>query len=135
AVHLLRTSCRRMDAILAAAPDGGGGRKLRRRLRSLRRAAGKVRDLDVQLKALAGVRLQSVADEQRRLARRLQEKRARQERKLRKTVAAQTAKLSRQLHRFLQRQAPAAALPIAGEKLLRSALDEFSAALREHRGS
>ena len=56
-VHHLRTHTRRLEALLQAPPATSfkGKRKLLKRLKRLRRRAGKVRDLDVQMEALASL--------------------------------------------------------------------------------
>jgi CHAD domain-containing protein len=128
-VHLLRTSCRRLDVVLVNTAGGNG--KLRQRLRSLRRDAGKVRDLDVQLATLASVQLASVAEEQQRVTRRLERKRSRKAQKLRQQMAAQREKTARQVKRFFGRLEPA---EIPSEKLLCTALDQFLDVAHQHQG-
>jgi CHAD domain-containing protein len=130
AVHLLRTSCRRLDVIVANVTNGQ--RKLRDQLRSLRRAAGKVRDLDVQLQALATVRLPSVADEQRRVTRRLERKRSRKEEKLREAVSAQRPRISRQIKRFVASGGHPSG-SAASTARVREALDQFWRASEEYK--
>src|SRR5437868_9129497 len=46
AVHLLRTTIRRIETLLAEEAPRGAARKLRKQLDRLRRRAGKVRDVD-----------------------------------------------------------------------------------------
>lgn len=87
-VHHLRTHTRRLEALLQAPPARPfqGKRKLLKRLRRLRRRAGRVRDLDVQLEALASLRFRGAAAAQQQLRERLQQKRARQAGKLRRRL-------------------------------------------------
>lgn len=131
-VHLLRISCRRLDVVLRA--SGSVTTKLRQRLRELRRWAGKARDLDAQVKALETLRLPSVADEQRRVARRLKRKRSRRQEKLSEAVAAQRKKTAEQLKHFCASPVgatrPAAA---AHHDMLRAALDRFLQAAEKQR--
>src|SRR5258706_8530298 len=71
-VHQLRTTIRRVEALLAAlGADAKVEAKLLKQLARLRRRAGKVRDLDVQIAALRGVRLESTAKDKERVMRAL----------------------------------------------------------------
>ncbi len=54
-VHLIRTSARRLEALIVNTEKASKYRKLRKRLRGLRRESGAVRDLDVQMVALANL--------------------------------------------------------------------------------
>src|SRR5215469_7194932 len=74
-VHLLRTTSRRLQMVLATHAEGDD--KLRRQLRKIRRQAGRVRDLDVQLAALKTIDLASTAAEQKRVKRALERMRER----------------------------------------------------------
>ncbi len=130
-VHLLRTSCRRLDVILANTPNHPN--KLRQRLRKLRREAAKVRDLDVQLHALATVQLPLVADEQRRVTRRLEGKRARKEKELRDLVAKQRDKVARPIK--VVRADTSGASSAASRRYARTALDQFLRAADESRSN
>ncbi len=99
-MHHLRTHTRRLEAILQApsAMSFQGKRKLLKRLQRLRRRAGKVRDLDVQLEALASLRFRGAAAAQRQLRERLRQKRVRQAGKLpRRLNPARLRKLQRGL--------------------------------------
>ena len=88
AVHAFRTSTRRLETLLEeiAPRRDRQTRKLLKMLNGIRRRAGKVRDLDVQLEALRGLK---VAQEPRRktlLIQSLIELRIKHERKLRKLL-------------------------------------------------
>jgi CHAD domain-containing protein len=84
-VHRLRSTIRRIDSLVAfAGPDLG--RKQRRALddlAALRKRAGKVRDLDMQMDLLGTIANGSTVSDRRALAGFLERKRARQARRLR----------------------------------------------------
>ncbi len=82
-VHDLRTSARRVEALLGLNDEH---RKLARRLRKLRKAAGKVRDLDVQIKAAEELDLAVGKREQARLLLTLRKQRRERYERLRKQV-------------------------------------------------
>jgi len=90
-VHLLRTTSRRLQMALAA--NAGLDEKLHRQLRKIRRQAGRVRDLDVQLAALKTIDLPSTAAEHERVKRALERKRERRARKLRQFLLEYTPSL------------------------------------------
>jgi CHAD domain-containing protein len=82
AVHHLRTTIRRVEAqttVLAQLrglpPHGRESTKLRKHLKKLRRVAGRVRDLDVQLNLVAARSTPETAVESKRLRRRLRHQR------------------------------------------------------------
>ena len=83
-VHHFRTTVRRIETLLDTLVEepGRSQRKLLKRLGRLRRQAGKVRDLDVQLAALRSLKLGGEAARKARLMRELTEERAVRERKL-----------------------------------------------------
>lgn len=87
-VHRLRSTIRRMESLVAfARPDLG--RKQRRALEDLaglRKRAGKVRDLDVQMNLLGTIANGSTASDRRRLTDLLQIKRAKHAKRLRAYV-------------------------------------------------
>jgi CHAD domain-containing protein len=102
AVHDLRTISRRVEALLDALstePDRNQ-RKLVRRLKRLRRRAGRVRDVDVQIIALRTLKIGRDAARKAQLARHLNDRRARRERKLQKALDPETV---RDLRRRLTR--------------------------------
>ena len=102
AVHDLRTISRRVEALLdtlATEPDRNQ-RKLLRRLKRLRRRAGRVRDVDVQILALRTLKIGRDSARKGQLARHLNDRRARRERKLQKALDSGTV---RDLRRRLTR--------------------------------
>lgn len=84
-VHRFRTYGRRVEALLDGAlpKPGRNERKLLRLLARLRKKAGKVRDLDVQISALRNFKIPVEADRKSQLLRVLSEERTQSERKLR----------------------------------------------------
>ena len=66
---MIRTSARRLEALLKTTDKEDQHRKLRKRLKSLRREAGVVRDLDVQMVALTNL---NIGREQERKSRLMQ---------------------------------------------------------------
>ncbi len=101
-VHDLRTISRRVEALLDALstePDKAQ-RKLMRRLKRLRRRAGRVRDVDVQIIALRTLKIGRDSGRKVQLARHLNDRRSRRERKLQKALDPETV---RDLRRRLTR--------------------------------
>jgi CHAD domain-containing protein len=93
AVHQLRTTVRRIETLVAAR-DAGQRRNLVRlgkRLARLRRRAGKVRDIDVQIVALRGIRLETDGRDRAVLVRHLNGIRSRREKKLLDTLEEELA--------------------------------------------
>jgi CHAD domain-containing protein len=126
-VHLLRTTSRRLQMALAANAEGGD--KLHRQLRKIRRQAGRVRDLDVQLAALRTIDLPSAAAEQKKVKRALERMREQRARKLHEFLLDYTPNL-----RQPERQRPEAEPHRAPEQNpLRAALDSFAAAAAKFR--
>ena len=84
AVHQLRTTTRRVEALLAAlSPDGDRNqRRLARSLKRMRRRAGRIRDLDVHQGALRSLKIGRDSTRKQQLMAELAERRSRQERKL-----------------------------------------------------
>jgi CHAD domain-containing protein len=80
-VHRLRTTIRRVEAVLDALPSENHD-KLRRQLRDLRRLAGCVRDLDVQQYLLRGVRAEGHGEQKEAVALKLAARRTKREKKL-----------------------------------------------------
>jgi CHAD domain-containing protein len=121
-VHLLRTTSRRLQTALAA--DAGLDDKLHRQLRKIRRQAGRVRDLDVQLAALKTIHLPSTAAEHKRVERTLERTRERRAHKLRQFLSEYTPSL-----RQPKRQSSESRLGRnPAQDPLHSALDSFAAA-------
>ncbi len=55
AIHQLRITIRRVESLLATEPESPGDGKLHRQLDRIRKRAGRVRDLDVHVKAVRGL--------------------------------------------------------------------------------
>ncbi len=135
-VHQIRTTARRLEAVLDLLyPDPTQRvRKLRRGLQRLRRRAGEVRDVDVQIIALRKLNIGREAERKAHLMRVLGELRAEREQEL---TASLRDKKVRKLRRRLQRTAQeiaSASAPADGD-LARPApawleFDAPSAALR-----
>ncbi|HXE89631.1 MAG TPA: CHAD domain-containing protein [Terriglobales bacterium] len=136
-VHQIRTTARRLEALLEAHAEhtGTAHTKLAKRLRRLRRRAGRVRDLDVQMAALRTVKIGRDAARKTQLMDYLAAERARRERKL---VAAldddSLRKLRRQLRRAQAEVAPMENPGPAGDSPVRprhrSPLEPLPMALR-----
>jgi len=135
-VHQLRTTIRRVETLLAAWPTPGRKeQKLLKQLDRLRRRAGKVRDLDVQIDALGSVRLESITRDRARVMSFLEKARAKRERKLLRAFQNEVdAGLHKRLKRTsarLQHESPRPAQPDAVEhRLLAAALDKFAAVVK-----
>lgn len=139
-VHKLRTTTRRIEAqleLLALLPDlpkhDKPATKTRKRLRKLRRAAGRVRDLDVQ----HGL-VQSKSNEAHQLRSLFKHQHERAAEQLIDTLNKHQAKLTRNLEALLEALAPAESLSISAEYLAKLALDWYvrnapAAAKQNHR--
>jgi CHAD domain-containing protein len=101
-VHRFRTSTRRLQTLLEELMPQRTRKekKLLKILRNVRKQAGKVRDLDVQLAALRSLKIPLEPRRQTRLLEGLLELRARHEKKLRKTLTKETV---REIHKQLTR--------------------------------
>jgi CHAD domain-containing protein len=84
-VHKLRTTIRRLESMLdtAGIAQTGKAAKLLKQAARLRKRAGKVRDIDVQIQALKDVKVEAAARDRKRVMRALEKTRAKQESKLR----------------------------------------------------
>jgi CHAD domain-containing protein len=127
-VHHLRTSTRRIEAqleLLALLPDlpthDQPARKARKQLRKLRRAAGRVRDLDV-LRDLVPSK-SGDADQLRRL---FKHRRRQAAQRLTDTLRKRQGKLTRSLEALLDALAPAESLALAPRHLATLALDWYA---------
>ena len=127
-VHRLRTSTRRIEAQLmlfellpALPPHDKAACKARRLLKKLRRAAGKVRDLDVQGDLIAAETPddapRSIQKKSLQLRGALEEQRAQAARQLVKTLQQHQAKLALTLESLLSTLAPSEPLTIAPTQL------------------
>lgn len=82
-VHRLRTNARRVEALLMSQEAGeSSGEKLFKELKRMRRQAGKVRDLDVQISALKTVQLERQHEHKQRVLAALQRRRGKKAKKL-----------------------------------------------------
>ncbi|MGH9516081.1 MAG: CHAD domain-containing protein [Terriglobales bacterium] len=100
-VHKLRTTARKLEAIFSALSldSQKNERRLVRKLRRIRKRAGKVRDLDVLTGDLATVHLEGETDCQVRLLEHLGGERQKQAGKLRNLIRDNRAKLKTRLRR------------------------------------
>jgi CHAD domain-containing protein len=130
AVHRLRTTIRRIETLIAArkADDLRAAARLLKQLARLRRRAGKVRDLDVQMDALRSITLEGSRRDKASLTRHLEKIHSKRERKL---TAAVGAELSSGLTRRWER---VRALLGAGEHAVRSKTDYTGKALHAFAG-
>jgi CHAD domain-containing protein len=103
-VHKVRTYSRRVEALLADLDPGPNrnNRKLLKLLGKLRKKAGRVRDLDVQMSNLRGLKIASEAGQKSQLQRELALERGNQAKKLARSLDEESA---RELHRRLKRAA------------------------------
>src|SRR5579864_9190527 len=101
-VHRLRTGTRRLQILLGELSPQmkRSEKKLLKLLGRIRRRAGKVRDLDVQLAALRSLKIPREPRRKTQLVNHLIELRGRQEKKLRKEVPKETV---REVRRRLKR--------------------------------
>ena len=136
AVHQLRTTIRRVETLLAttSTTPQRKERKFLKQLKRLRRRAGKVRDLDVQIEALSGLRLESSARDRGCVLAFLEQARGRREKKLLRLIESEVDDGLHDRMKFiaarLQRESSKAAYP-DGERFLRAALDKFAAAVKQ----
>jgi CHAD domain-containing protein len=132
AVHDLRTITRRVEALLDALttePDRNQ-RKLLRRLKRLRRRAGRVRDIDVQILALRTLKIGRDSGRKAQLARHLNDRRSRRERKLQKALDPATI---RDLRRRLVRCERAVVAPQPASRPAAASAASAAPARSEHR--
>lgn len=136
-VHRLRTSIRRAEVLLAGQFPSSHKRvlKLQRELQKVRRRAGKIRDIDVQLNALNSLDLGRPDNSREQLARFLKEKREKRVKKLESVLDSESrSRLRRHLsavsnelrangNRHKSRNKAAKHLRKTLEKVLRSASD------------
>src|SRR5215472_590149 len=100
-VHRFRTNSRRVEALVAdLATESRNKRKLLKLLSKLRKKAGRVRDLDVQIAFLKELRFPDRQSHRAQLLERLVSEQSRRKRKLEKAMNAETAaELRRRLRR------------------------------------
>jgi CHAD domain-containing protein len=100
-VHRFRTNSRRVEALIAELlPENGNKKKLTKLLSKLRKRAGKVRDLDVQIVFLKNLRVPDRQNHRAQLLELLAEEHGRRARKLAKSFDVETV---RELRRRLRR--------------------------------
>jgi len=100
-VHRFRTNSRRVEALLAElVPDNGNKKKLLKLLAKLRKRAGRVRDLDVQIVFLKNLRVPDRQNHRAQLLELLDEEHSRRSKKLAKSFDTDTV---RELRKRLRR--------------------------------
>ena len=105
-VHLIRTTARRLEALLETLGSGADRkeRKLSKRLKRLRQKAGGVRDIDVQIAALRKLKIGREQERKARLMQTLNEERSQREQGLAKALADKDVrKVRKALHRWSAR--------------------------------
>lgn len=141
-VHRLRTTIRRIETFVHRAGSKAGKKqqKTLHELRSLRKRAGKVRDLDIQIYLLNSVGNGSAFPDRRVLAQALQKKRARQATRLvEATQDLEGSKLLKRVARMTAKSLPAPAkdssaiLNAVRAKLAQLAADYSGQALKRRR--
>lgn len=102
-VHKFRTHSRRVEALVSElAPKGGNQKKLLKLLSQLRKKAGKVRDLDVQIAFLKALKVPDRQSHRAQLLEWLDAEQIRRKRKLEKTMGTETVdELRKRLRRVL----------------------------------
>ncbi len=115
-VHEFRTTVRRIETLLDTLDIDAGRdqRKLFKRLSRLRRRAGKVRDLDVQMAALRTLKIGSDAARKAQLMRELVQERSRRERRLLESFDADTLRSLRKRLARVSEQLPTVTAAMAG---------------------
>jgi len=91
AVHSFRTSTRRLQTLLEKLASNGSGnhKKLLKMLNRIRKSAGKLRDIDIQLQALRSLKVPQEPRRKTQLTQALLDLRAEHEKKLRKLLKRQ----------------------------------------------
>lgn len=146
-VHTVRTCTRRIEALLELLHwiegDAEAGEtlrvalrrtaKVRRLLRKVRKAAGRVRDLDMQTEMLnttsAGAKRKGLLKEGEKLGSFLKERRRREAEALVKELEGHAAKLGSKLDATLKRLEPVAMLTLTDEHLVEIARGWYEAAM------
>jgi CHAD domain-containing protein len=91
-VHKFRTNSRRIEALVSElAPESGNQKKLLKLLSKLRKKAGKVRDLDVQITFLKELRAPDRQNQRAQLLEWLDSEQTRRKKKLEKAFDSETA--------------------------------------------
>lgn len=104
-VHKFRTHSRRIEALISElAPENGNRRKLLKLLSKLRKKAGKVRDLDVQIAFLKELKVPDRHNQRAQLLEWLESEQTRRTKKLEKAFEAETATELRKRLRRAQKE-------------------------------
>jgi CHAD domain-containing protein len=132
-VHDLRTTVRRLETLGSAlCPSAFAQSKPVKRLSRLRRRAGKVRDLDVQMGLLSNLRIEAGVRDKARLLHSMESMRDKQAKRLVKLVRdVNVRSLQKSLRRLLA--VPAQPAPVERrrrEQWLAQAMDQFAGAVR-----
>jgi CHAD domain-containing protein len=134
-VHRFRTGTRRLQILLGelSAKPGRGQKKLLKLLGRIRKRAGKVRDLDVQLAALRSLKVPGEPRRKTQLVNHLIELRGRQEKKLRKAVDDDNVRdIQKRLKRASKNFNPEASVdPLAVAKGMLEKIDHGDAPITE----
>lgn len=134
-VHRFRTGTRRLQILLSELSPGldRNQKKLLKLLGRIRKRAGKVRDLDVQLAALRSLKIPREPRRKTRLVNQLIELRGRQERKLRKAAGEQTVReIRKRLKRASKNFNPQACRdPLAAASGMLETIDRRDSAVTE----
>jgi CHAD domain-containing protein len=133
AVHRLRTSTRRIEGQLLLLKQLRGlpehrreSEKLKKRLKKLRDMAGKVRDVDVQLKLIAAQTTPRTAADARHLRSRLRGQREKEAEALVELLDRRAKKVSAALERLLDALKPVEDLEVSAGQLVELARDSFA---------
>lgn len=135
-VHHVRTTVRRLEAVIEVCYPEPTSRitKLKRQLKKLRKRAGKVRDVDVQIAALRGLKIGREGERKARLMSHLADDRSDAEERFRKTVhSAVSKKLPKRLRQTADEVAKSIAPPEPNQPVQTPTwigFDPVSAALR-----
>lgn len=124
-IHQFRTGARRVETALAEllSADDRKGRKLLKFISKLRRRAGKIRDLDVQIAALRSLRLSEQPGIKTQLLQAISEKRGRREERFLELLDKEIVReLRRRLHKAKQHLIETAPDPVV---LVQSRLATF----------
>jgi CHAD domain-containing protein len=134
-VHRFRTGTRRLQILLGelSAKPTRGQKKLLKLLGRIRKRAGKVRDLDVQLAALRSLKVPGEPRRKTQLVNHLIELRGRQEKKLRKAVDDDNVRdIQKRLKRASKNFNPEASVdPLAVAKGMLEKIDHGDAPITE----
>ncbi len=129
-VHKFRTSTRRVETVLEdlVPQPNHGTKKLLRLLRRFRRKAGRVRDLDVQMASLRGLKIARQGVQKTQLIRALGSDRVKREKKL---IGSLGQNAVRELRKRLKKACIDLAIP-DGMEPLSVALSRFAEVARDH---